>query len=471
MSRFQQRWTSEMKLHAHPVVWLGLFLLLAGGVAEGQHHDPVYIAGGYNAISTVNERGVFKIDAVAGTMSTFFLPRYYTFGFKMDVDNRQIVFATGYQFSSSTVYSGPHAGIYRFDPATQQFTTVRYDTMTFYRPYKLHVNQDGDYVVGAYTRNWTGSRTEYHYRVVKVDRAGKLTTLLTSAKLGRSASFLSSIGTNIDTGHYLVCDHTSITTPTTLRYPVLELTDEGQVHTWSTGGQYGWYGYYSAPQDFRTGELTGPYGTRIYRLTPGTDTRTTIGTLSLVSGTSLTQSRYDVQSAAEPRWVAVGYATAAPYSTYIYRVDAFTGVVTSVLVDAAHRSIFYDFAFYRGRHVQTVKVAPRRWEVRLSLPAHAGKLYTMALTLSGIRPGLRLPDGRTLFLNPDLFTILSMQNRIPGIFHPGPGRLDLNGEALGVLDVSAIPRLDYPMWIAAVVLDPNAPSGIAFLPDVRVVRI
>jgi hypothetical protein len=458
-----------MKLHSG--ILLGLIVLIAGSAVEAQYHEPVYIAGGYNAISTVNERGVFKIDAGAGSMATLFLPRYHTLGFKMDVDNRKIVFATGYQFSSNTLYSGPHAGIYRFDPATQQFTTVRYDTMTFYRPYKLHVNQDGDYVVGSYTRNWTGSRTEYHYRVVKVDRAGTLTTLLTSAKLGRSAAFYSSIGTNIDTGHYLVCDHTSITSPSTIRYPVLELTDDGTVQSWSTGGRYGWYGYYSAPQDFRTGELTGPYGTRIYRLTPGFDTRTTIGTLSLVSGTSLTQSRYDVQSAARPRWIAVGYRTSAPYQTYIYNIDALTGLVTSVLVDPAHRSVFYDFAFYRGRHVQTVKVAPRRWEVRLSLPEHAGKLYTMALTLSGIRPGLSLPDGRTFFLNPDVFTILTLQNLIPGIFDPGPGRLDASGEARGVLDASTIPKLGYPFWIAVAVLDPKAPLGIAFLPDVRVVRI
>jgi len=142
---------------------LGLMAVVSGWTAAAQYHDPVYLAGGYNsATSTIYVRGVFKIDVNASTMSTFFTPRYYTYGFKMDADNENVVFATGDQFSTSTLYSGPEAGLYRYDPAAQKFSTLYHDTMTFYRPYKLLINQDGDYVFGSYTRNWTGTRTEYH---------------------------------------------------------------------------------------------------------------------------------------------------------------------------------------------------------------------------------------------------------------------------------------------------------------------
>ncbi len=129
-----------------------------------------------------------------------------------------------------------------------------------------------------------------------------------------------------------------------------DISDDGILTTWSIGGAYCWYGIYSAPQDFRTGELTGPYGSRVYRLTPGVDTR-------------------------------------------------------------------------------------------------------------------------TIFSNPDTFVHLPVNNLIPNIFRPGPGVLDASGTATGRLDLSTVPRIGWPFWIAVVVLDPAALSGIAFIPDVRVIKI
>lgn len=446
-------------------------LLVASAAVPAQFHEPTYITGGYNNVSTINTRGVFMVNGATASMTTLFMPRHYAFGFCMDADNEGIVFTVGKQFSSSSIYSGPHAGLFRYDPTTLGFTTIHHDTLTFHRSYKVHVNQDGDYVFGSLVREWTGSRTEYHYRLLKSSPSGALSTVFTTTGMGRTALLYGAVQTDIDTGHYLVCDMYSRTTPTTIRYPVLRVSDDGVLETWSTGGDYGWYGYYAAPQDFRTGELTGPYGSRLYRLSPGTDNRTTIGFLSLVSRSSIVQSRYDVQSAASPRWIAMGYKYQPPYATYIYQIDANTQVVSSITVDATHRSVFYDFEFYRGRHVQTVRTAPRVWDLRLSMPARAGKRYAVALTASGIRPGILLPDGRTLFLNPDTFTILSVHGLLPGVFSAGPGTLDASGRAVGKLDLSLLPKLGIPIWIAVAVLDPAAPSGIAFIPDVRVMRI
>lgn len=129
-------------------------------------------------------------------------------------------------------------------------------------------------------------------------------------------------------------------------------------------------------------------------------------------------------------------------------------------------------AFYRGRHIQTIKVAPRRWDAHLSCPAFPGKAYAIAISLAGYRPGVRLPDGRRIHLNLDHAVALSMRGQLRPLFDPGPGRLDANVGAIGSIDLGSIPsNLGIPMWIAMAVLDFAAPLGIAYLPDTYVFRL
>jgi hypothetical protein len=91
---------------------------------------------------------------------------------------------------------------------------------------------------------------------------------------------------------------------------------------------------------------------------------------------------------------------------------------------------------------------------------------------SGVRPGARLPDGRTIRINADTLVQLSLADALRPFFDPGPGRLTFNGEAGGKLDLRGLPPTGgMPIWIAAAVLDPRAPGGIAFIPDTFVFRV
>ena len=82
---------------------------------------------------------------------------------------------------------------------------------------------------------------------------------------------------------------------------------------------------------------------------------------------------------------------------------------------------------------------------------------------SGVRPGMLLNDGRRIALNPDALTALTVANQLPQLFHPGPGTLDLNGEARGMLDVSFLPYLGLPVHVMTIVLDSSAPVGFAVI--------
>lgn len=87
-----------------------------------------------------------------------------------------------------------------------------------------------------------------------------------------------------------------------------------------------------------------------------------------------------------------------------------------------------------------------RVEFRLDAgPSHAGKRYVLAGTLSGTTPGITLPGGGVLPLNPDgLFHFIVHNTGSPRLagFH---GTLDGNGRAAAVLDTLG----PLPPWITA----------------------
>jgi len=129
------------------------------------------------------------------------------------------------------------------------------------------------------------------------------------------------------------------------------------------------------------------------------------------------------------------------------------------------------FDFYRGRHLQTFRQAPGRWDLLISCPSFPNRAYAVALSLTGYRPAVRLPDGRRVHLVPDLLTQLSLSNLLNPFFNPGPLVLNARGEAVARFDVTTLPKLNgQPIWIAAAVLDPQAPYGLAYLPDTQVLR-
>ena len=114
----------------------------------------------------------------------------------------------------------------------------------------------------------------------------------------------------------------------------------------------------------------------------------------------------------------------------------------------------------------------RQWNIHISCPDFPGNDYALLLSASGYRPGIKLPDNRTVHLNYDDLFKLSSRNMLKPFFDPGPLKLDAKGEAVGTIDLRALPpKLNIPVWMALAVLDPQAPNGIAYLPDTYVMRL
>ena len=124
-----------------------------------------------------------------------------------------------------------------------------------------------------------------------------------------------------------------------------------------------------------------------------------------------------------------------------------------------------DIDIWQGRNIQPVRTAAGQYTLRFSFPGYGGMPYAAGMSLSGVRPGVVLPDGRNILLNPDMLTFLTVNNLLPGIFNLGPAVLDKAGEAQGSLDVSALPPLGLPVHLVVVVLDPKATAGLAVISD------
>src|SRR5690606_18403755 len=84
----------------------------------------------------------------------------------------------------------------------------------------------------------------------------------------------------------------------------------------------------------------------------------------------------------------------------------------------------------------------------------AGRIFALGLAL-GATPGITLPDGRNIPLNPDPLLTLSLS--LPGFV----GTLNTTGDGLVQFPLPNNPRLSGLPFVAAfITLDPTAPSGI-----------
>ncbi len=461
---------------------LALVWCLLVGAASAQYHDPVYVMGGYMTTSTLYGTGFWLGDAKVPSYTKLVSPSYSSSSVKMDADNRRILFTV--RGSISTAYPGTvKSGIFRYDPALKTLTTVQANTMTLYNPYHIHVTQDGDYVFGCQEMTTVSPRV-YNFNLLRLSAGGTLSTLLTSTKLGGTTSFNGYISRNMDTGNFLVSVSMPRISPTLKMSGglILDVAADGSFTTFSTGGNNGWVGNYNMPQDHDTGWIEGQYSNTLYRIKPGTTPRNTLWHLGRPGGHNLQYTcEFDLQSAPSKRWVSTGYyygniGGQLYYAPVTYYIDHKTWAVTYVNLDphkatAGWRNYSYAFTFYRGRHLQTIKKGPGLWDILINCPNHPGKNYLLLMSAAGYRPGLLLPDGRRLHLNHDTFFTLSLGNLLKPYFDAGPLVLDASGKAQGALNVSALPLLNMPVWIALAVMDPAAPLGIAYLPDTYVMRL
>jgi len=115
--------------------------------------------------------------------------------------------------------------------------------------------------------------------------------------------------------------------------------------------------------------------------------------------------------------------------------------------------------------------APNDRGLRLSFPGEPGRPFVVGLSLTGMRPGVPLPDGRTIPLAVDALTVLGLAGGVPGLITNTVGVLSARGEATVRLNLSALgpAARGVKIWAAAMVLDPGASSGIAHLVGPKIV--
>jgi len=460
---------------AKAVLLISLPILLLARPAVAQFHDPVYLMGGIGGASTQDLAGIWLGDYNnrSSTKLSKNVTFYYSWSIQMDADNRSIVLGVegDYWTPSTTLQSG----IFRYDPATHQTTTLRVGSIDMYSVKHMLINQDGDYVYTADYIVQPGPVPTTEQALFKLGPGGRISTLLSSLRLGAGAKFFD-VGIDMDTGRYLV----NVDVPSVMDHAVLEVALDGSTFTTFGGVNFGWSDEFdSLYQDFDTGNIVGQSYGRLYSLKRGAASRTTLWRLAhpgsfILFGTS----RFDLQSAPAKRIVSIGreFLSALSQPAAVFYIDvrppyAVTATNLDKNLTGPMNTSTRSLDFYRGRHLQTVRTGKGKWDIRMSCPKFPNRAYVLLVSQQGYRPGIQLPDGRKLHLNFDRFFELSMKNLLRPYVDPGPLRLDAQGEALGKINVSGLPSLNVPIWLAMVVLDSASPSGVAYLPDTYVMRL
>jgi len=475
----------------------------AGGQVS-EHHHPVYLVGGFETLATTNlyPRGLFLYDRSGAAPTLRKLTGVpYTMSMqhnvRMDYDNVNLI---GFTQGISTTLS-PWSGCFvRYDAATNTWIRLlkfpssgTSSPQAYYYEHGLRpiIDQDGDYLALRYRNERVTTPTTLQrldLRVMKIDRTSlAVTTLLTSLNLPvKRYSGFSQLGRDIHTGRLMIGGWQDKVPPPGWDFPVWTLDPEsgyplGSLRYWNDGSVHGWpWAGYAFEQNVANGclEGLGDQVRYVHQLKPGSSGLTTLAAVTGYPNAQIMHgARFDLQTAARPRYLLGGFYY--PRGAWLLQFDVKTWALTTfdtVLTTAQYRYPYlYWQDFYRGRHIQTVRTGRDRWTIRLSCPRHPNLSYVLVASLSGLRPGVPIGDGRRINLNPDTITYVTLHGLMPAIWSMGPGRLDARGEARGFLDVSSLWRpangWGIPVWIAMAVVDPNAPTGLAYLPDTYVMRL
>lgn len=449
------------------IMMIGGAMLLGAstfGLAQ-PHAGGVLIGGGYPSNSTSYLNGLYSVDRATGKMTTVvdtFTARrpYYFNQTQMDVDNRTIALVTS--GTNNTLYNLTY-GLFRYNPATMRFSTIARSTMDFEDLSGLSIGQDGGYYITGYGRDTSNS---IHYRVYRVAPSGQWTTVLSTLQLGYRQVFSSASIRDVDTGDLLIPADVSVGF---FARPVYSLSHDGTIGTWNTssGGPNPPYGM---AQEIATGDLLHISGRTLYRTQKGR-TATSSGSI-----TSLVNSAYGVvfenQSVANPQLIAHSVVVGSSKTTATLEfIDPTTRTVTKTVtfVNTNTRTLspYPSRPALNGnaRYIQTVRTGSRTWDLKLSAPAYPNKPYVVAAGFSGVRPGVPFV-GRHIWLNLDPLVPLTVDNKIPSVFDPGPLMLDGNGNATGKINTGFLPpAITLGLHIVLLVIDPAAPQGVAFITE------
>lgn len=387
---------------------------------------------------------VHRIDGTAVT--TLFTQNRAIYGAAMDADNRHILFSLS---SSSTSLN---AGLYRLDPTTSSVSTV-FDNPQ-HIPYDISITSEGDYLfTGLYSTS--SSLRPSNYGLFRYSAGSGITTVATAQALGGAPALRAGVTVDIDTGNFIVPDAST----SSFGRPIWSIGLDGSITTLGTTQDNG----YSVVQDIPSGDVyLGGYS-NCYRLQRGSSTASSLWPQS---GRGYFHAMELNEASARPRELV------ANYSSQQYRVALATNAVTTITL-SAYPGIQYETFREERRNIQSFRTGTRTWDYFLSFPNAGGKGYAVALSVSGVRPGLPLGDGRWVQIYPDSVTVGTMSGALGFILKNATGFLDSQGRGVATLDLQNFPATaGLRVWAVAVVLDPSAPRNVGAIadPTVLVVR-
>ncbi len=148
-------------------------------------------------------------------------------------------------------------------------------------------------------------------------------------------------------------------------------------------------------------------------------------------------------------------------ATGLYSVDLQTRSVTT-LARLPQFTLTVNHVFAR-RDLSTQRAGPSSHVLEVSFGlGNFFRPYAVAMSLSGVRPGVVLPDGRRIPLNIDWLTQASVTGALHPILFGTTGKLVRFGRARAVIHLPNLPApLGLRVWAVAIVFDPAAPLGIA----------
>lgn len=390
--------------------------LLVAGVAAAQPHG--------TDLLSVDAGGRIWKTALDGTATSLLDTALPAHGLCLHHDNRALL------FTQSTLSTLAPSGLYRYDPTTATRSTVFEGDD--YAPFDVVQNADGDYVfTGMYRSGSTWTPGVFKYT------GGVFSTIVTTVQLGVSLDRLNAgVTINLDTGNYLVVAGAY---PNIGAQWVWDVSDQGAITTLGSTGN----SRYSHVQDRRTGDVWISGYQTVYRLARGAAVHTTP-----ITGPS---NFYAIAADRVSDPTSLFYARTA---NKLLQIDVTNDVVVS-LTTSQSGSTAYEAIFDRSRNIATVKTGAATWDIRLDFPGEGGRLYHLAMGLSGTRAPTTVSDGRRIHLVFDELALLTVAGELTGILDGSAGTLDPTGRATARLRLGWLPRVTTPFFLCAATFRPG----------------
>ena len=428
---------------------LALALVATGSLSAQSFTGDFVIAGSLYSTSDAVFR-IARSNFAFTTLATGIVPGsgYYAWEVIMAENNKDFyVLAQG----------GTSTAIVKMDPAGTILSTIYHDTSNaMVNAANLYLDQNGKLIV-------YDTATSTQSFLFEVDPATG--AMSTAATLPRGDTLYGTAARDIDTGDHLVFVYETLFRVDRLSAAVTSLVVTGTARVARMG----------LAQDTLTGKAYG-----------GTCCADTLWELDIANQTGKVlvgpvgfHGNYGTkfERRVDARLNRL-YNVSGKFSSGVNGISLIdtTGVVTSLFFWNAGTGtpMPYSVEIEGSLEVQPIlKVVPNGRQIRLSFPGHGGKSYVCAIGISGIRPGIPLGDGRVINLALDSIAIASLQGALDPFLPGRIGILNASGEAVTGLDVNLLGNAVQGLSVAfqAVVLDPNAPKGIAVVAEPYVIRM